>query len=153
MASLFGTLVLLAVAILATEALQLPVRRTTGSSVNFATHRFCRLTYRKSSTTLGASSKPSADTKTATKNNKASGKAVSSDAEEEKGPSAFDQVASKGLAGVLAIAAAEAIFWAAGMPLAALWVRFTTGEWIDLMSTEGQLQAAGKHQTLLCQLP
>ena len=29
-------------------------------------------------------------------------------------PSAFDQVASKGLAGVLAIAAAEAIFWALG---------------------------------------
>ena len=63
--------------------------------------------------------------------------------EEAKEPSAFDQVASKGLAGVLAIALAEAIFWALGMPLAALWVKFTTGEWIDLMSTEGQLQAAG----------
>jgi|LauGreStaDraftv2_3_1035109.scaffolds.fasta_scaffold403411_1 hypothetical protein len=32
-------------------------------------------------------------------------------------PSAFDTVASKGLAGVLAIAVAEAIFWALGMPL------------------------------------
>ena len=30
-----------------------------------------------------------------------------------------------------------------GMPLAELWVYFTTGEWIDLMSPEGQLQAAG----------
>ena len=33
----------------------------------------------------------------------------------ESKPSAFDQVASMGLAGVLAIAAAEAIFWALGM--------------------------------------
>jgi len=63
--------------------------------------------------------------------------------DEKKEPSAFDQVASKGLAGVLAIALAEAIFWALGMPLATLWVKFTTGEWIDLMTTEGQLQAAG----------
>jgi hypothetical protein len=58
-------------------------------------------------------------------------------------PSAFDQVASKGLAGVLAIAAAEAIFWALGVPLASLYVKYTTGEWIDLTSQEGQLQAAG----------
>lgn len=35
------------------------------------------------------------------------------------------------------------IFWALGVPLASLWVKYTTGEWIDLMSTEGQLQAAG----------
>lgn len=61
----------------------------------------------------------------------------------EKKPSVLDQVASKGLAGVLAIALAEAIFWAAGMPLAAIWYKLTTGAWIDLMSTEGQLQAAG----------
>lgn len=62
---------------------------------------------------------------------------------DEKEPSVLDQVASKGLAGVLAIALAEAIFWAAGMPLAAIWYKVTTGEWIDLMSTEGKLQAAG----------
>ena len=37
-----------------------------------------------------------------------------SDGEEE--PSAFDQVASKGLAGVLAIACAETIFWLSGCP-------------------------------------
>jgi hypothetical protein len=61
----------------------------------------------------------------------------------EEKSSAFDQVASYGLAGVLAIAIAEAIFWAAGMPLATLWVKITTGEWIDLTSAEGQLQAAG----------
>ena len=29
------------------------------------------------------------------------------------------------------------------MPLAQLWVYFTTGELIDLMTPEGQLQAAG----------
>ena len=27
--------------------------------------------------------------------------------------------------------------------VATLWVKYTTGEWIDLMTTEGQLQAAG----------
>ena len=35
------------------------------------------------------------------------------------------------------------IFWALGVPLASLWVKYTTGEWIDLMTTDGQLQAAG----------
>jgi uncharacterized membrane protein len=34
---------------------------------------------------------------------------------DKKEPSAFEQVASKGLAGVLAIACAEAIFWALGI--------------------------------------
>jgi hypothetical protein len=62
---------------------------------------------------------------------------------EEKEPSAFDQVASKGLAGILAIATAEAIFWALGVPLAALYYKVTTGEWIDMMTTDGQLKAAG----------
>jgi nucleoside-diphosphate-sugar epimerase len=64
-------------------------------------------------------------------------------AEVEKEESAFDKVASMGLAGILAITAAESIFWAAGVPLAALYYRYTTGEWIDIMSTDGQLKAAG----------
>lgn len=64
-------------------------------------------------------------------------------AEVAKEPNAFEQVASKGLAGVLAITFAEAIFWALGMPLATLWVKYTTGEWLDLATQEGQLQAAG----------
>ena len=42
-------------------------------------------------------------------------------------PSAFDKVASMGLAGILAITVAEAIFWAAGMPLAEIWYKVTTG--------------------------
>jgi hypothetical protein len=46
---------------------------------------------------------------------------------EEKEETAFDKVASKGLAGVLAIAVAESIFWALGVPLAALWYKYTTG--------------------------
>jgi hypothetical protein len=29
------------------------------------------------------------------------------------------------------------------MPLATLWVKWTTGDWIDLMTKEGQLEAAG----------
>eukprot|EP01038_Epipyxis_sp_PR26KG_P008925 gene8925-12035_t len=61
----------------------------------------------------------------------------------EKEPTAFEKVASTGLAGVLAIACAEAIFWALGVPFAELWVKYTTGEWIDFSTTEGQLQAAG----------
>lgn len=62
---------------------------------------------------------------------------------DEKKPSILDEVASKGLAGILAIAAAEAIFWALGVPLAAIYYKFTTGEWIDLATTDGQLKAAG----------
>lgn len=65
------------------------------------------------------------------------------DVEKSTEPSAFDRVASTGLAGVLAIALAESIFWALGMPLAELWVYFTTGELIDLTTQDGQLQAAG----------
>jgi len=42
---------------------------------------------------------------------------TTNNAVQESKPSAFDMVASKGLAGVLAIAVAEAIFWALGMPL------------------------------------
>lgn len=68
---------------------------------------------------------------------------ASKDDETSNKSSVLEQVASKGLAGVLAIAVAEAIFWALGMPLAAVWVKLTTGEWLDLSTTEGQLQAAG----------
>jgi hypothetical protein len=57
--------------------------------------------------------------------------------------SAFSQVASKGIAGVLSIAAAEAVFWALGVPLAQLWYKVTTGEWVDLGTPQGQIQAAG----------
>lgn len=56
---------------------------------------------------------------------------------------AFDKVAAMGLAGVLAIAAAEAMFWLAGMPLAEIYYKWTSGEFIDLTTSEGQLQAAG----------
>jgi len=44
-----------------------------------------------------------------------------------KEPSAFERVAQQGLAGVLAIAVAESIFWALGVPLASLWSLYTTG--------------------------
>lgn len=68
---------------------------------------------------------------------------TSETSEEVKEPTAFEKVASVGLAGVLAIAVAESIFWALGMPLAEIWYKVTTGEWIDLMTTDGQLKAAG----------
>ena len=45
--------------------------------------------------------------------------------------------------GVLAIAVAESIFWALGVPLASLYYYYTTGEWIDIGTTDGQLKAAG----------
>jgi hypothetical protein len=44
---------------------------------------------------------------------------------------------------VLAIAVAEAIFWALGVPLAELWYKLTTGGWVDIATPQGQLQAAG----------
>ena len=72
----------------------------------------------------------------------ASKKIVEDDKNEEK-PDILAQVASKGLAGVLAIAVAEAIFWALGLPLAEIYYKYTSGEWIDLSTSEGQLQAAG----------
>ena len=62
---------------------------------------------------------------------------------DSSGESAFDKVASMGLAGILAITAAEAIFWAAGVPLADLYYKYTTGEWIDVTTADGQLKAAG----------
>ena len=58
-------------------------------------------------------------------------------------PSAFDKVASMGLAGILAITAAEAIFWALGVPLAEIYYKVTSGEWIDLSTSDGQIKAAG----------
>lgn len=48
-------------------------------------------------------------------NNKNNKQPLSDDQITDKKPSAFDEVASKGLAGVLAIACAEAIFWALGL--------------------------------------
>ena len=60
----------------------------------------------------------------------------------------FAEVASKGLAGILAIAVAESIFWALGVPLSALWYKVTTGEWIDFTTVDGQIKAAGKFTSL-----
>eukprot|EP01040_Poterioochromonas_malhamensis_P009363 gene9363-10166_t len=65
----------------------------------------------------------------------------SSSSPTSNGKTVLEQVASKGLAGVLAIFVAEAIFWAAGVPLAELWFKLTSGEWIDLSTSEGQLKA------------
>mmetsp|Transcript_40443 Transcript_40443/g.41256 ORF Transcript_40443/g.41256 Transcript_40443/m.41256 type:complete len:177 (-) Transcript_40443:180-710(-) len=61
----------------------------------------------------------------------------------DKGSNPFDAIASAGLAGVLAIAVAEAFFWAAGVPIANLYFKITEGEWLDLATQEGQIRAAG----------
>lgn len=63
--------------------------------------------------------------------------------ESKEKKSAFDKVASAGLAGILAITVAEATFWALGVPLAELWSKVTTGDWINFATSEGQLKAAG----------
>ena len=38
---------------------------------------------------------------------------------------------------------AEAFFWACGYPSALIFYKVTTGEWIDLLSPDGQIKAAG----------
>lgn len=52
----------------------------------------------------------------------------------------LDKVAKLGLAGVLSIAVAETVFWVLSFPTSELVYYVATGEWIDLLSQEGQLK-------------
>merc|ERR1719230_399194 len=58
--------------------------------------------------------------------------------EEEK--MTIEKVASLGIAGVLSIAVAESVFWVLSFPTSELLYFASTGEWIDLLSQEGQLK-------------
>ena len=52
----------------------------------------------------------------------------------------IEKVASLGLAGVLSIAVAETVFWVLSFPASELLYFASTGEWIDLLSQEGQIK-------------
>ena len=52
----------------------------------------------------------------------------------------IEKVASLGLAGVLSIAVAETVFWVLSFPTSELLYFLSTGEWIDLLTQEGQLK-------------
>merc|ERR1711871_136694 len=55
----------------------------------------------------------------------------------------FDAITKAGLAGILAITLAEAIFWALGYPAALIYYKITANEWIDVFSKDGAMKAAG----------
>ena len=59
-------------------------------------------------------------------------------AEEEK--MTIEKVASFGIAGVLSIAVAETVFWVLSFPTSELLYYSSTGEWIDLLTQEGQIK-------------
>jgi len=52
----------------------------------------------------------------------------------------LDKVASFGIAGVLSIAVAETVFWVLSFPTSEVLYFLSTGEWIDLLTQEGQLK-------------
>merc|ERR1719217_650934 len=52
----------------------------------------------------------------------------------------LEKVASLGLAGVLSIAVAETVFWVLSFPTSELLYFAANGEWIDLLTQEGQLK-------------
>lgn len=61
--------------------------------------------------------------------------------EEEKDEGmTLEKVASFGLAGVLSIAVCESVFWVLSFPFSEVAYFLGTGEWIDLLSQEGQLK-------------
>jgi len=60
--------------------------------------------------------------------------------EEDDGKMTIEKVASFGIAGVLSIAVAESVFWILSFPTSELLYFFSTGEWIDLLTQEGQVK-------------
>ena len=66
--------------------------------------------------------------------------AVEEKEEKEEEGMTLEKVASYGIAGVLSIAVAETVFWVLSFPTSELLYFVSTGEWIDLLSQEGQLK-------------
>jgi len=60
--------------------------------------------------------------------------------ESEEDKMTLDKVASFGIAGVLSIAVAETVFWVLSFPTSELLYFVSTGEWIDLLTQEGQIK-------------
>lgn len=65
---------------------------------------------------------------------------VAKEEEEDDGKMTIEKVASFGIAGVLSIAVAETVFWVLSFPTSELLYFASTGEWIDLLTQEGQLK-------------
>ena len=59
---------------------------------------------------------------------------------EDDGKMTIEKVASFGIAGILSIAVAETVFWVLSFPTSELLYFASTGEWIDLLTQEGQLK-------------
>lgn len=66
--------------------------------------------------------------------------AATKEKEEEEEGWTIDKVAALGLAGVLSIAVAETVFWVLSFPASELLYFASTGEYIDLLSQEGQIK-------------
>jgi len=52
----------------------------------------------------------------------------------------LEKIASFGIAGVLSIAVAETVFWVLSFPTSEIIYYAATGEWIDLLTQEGQIK-------------
>mmetsp|Transcript_30231 Transcript_30231/g.50050 ORF Transcript_30231/g.50050 Transcript_30231/m.50050 type:complete len:169 (-) Transcript_30231:96-602(-) len=52
----------------------------------------------------------------------------------------LEKVAELGIAGILSIAVAETVFWVLSFPTSELLYYAATGEWINLLSQEGQIK-------------
>ena len=63
--------------------------------------------------------------------------------EESSGSNPFDAITKAGLAGILAITLAEAVFWALGYPAALIYYKLVDNVWIDVLSKDGAIKAAG----------
>ena len=61
-------------------------------------------------------------------------------AEEDDGKMTIEKVAAFGIAGILSIAVAETVFWVLSFPISELLYFISTGEWIDLMTQDGQIK-------------
>jgi len=59
---------------------------------------------------------------------------------DENSKMTIEKVASFGIAGILSIAVAESVFWILSFPTSELLYFVSTGEWIDLLTQEGQLK-------------
>jgi len=67
----------------------------------------------------------------------------SEEAEEDGDKITLEKVAEYGIAGIIAIAVAETVFWVLSFPVSELFYYLSTGEYIDLLTQEGQLKFLG----------
>jgi len=58
-------------------------------------------------------------------------------------PNAIDRIKKAGVSGSISYALWELVFWTVSVPAAILSYHQTTGEWLDLSSSEGQAKVLG----------